>query len=84
MQPLRLIEPVPVEDDLCTALAAVENVGGWGGRLVFYAEQPCYESNTMVWVVKRKIVVPLAGLRLGNPIVRNFIDGAPSGVRVVR
>jgi hypothetical protein len=56
-----LVEPVPIEDDLCTALAVIEPVG-IGVRLVFYLEQTVYESGEAANVVKRKIVLPLPAL----------------------
>jgi hypothetical protein len=34
MESMKLIEPVPIEDDLCTGLAMIEDVE-LGGRLVF-------------------------------------------------
>jgi len=59
---LNLIEPVPIDDDLCTGIAAVEDLG-FGSRLVFYAEQTCYEAGGQrVNVVKRKIVLPAAAV----------------------
>lgn len=81
----RLVEPVPVEDDLVTALSHVEDLG-FGGRLVFYAAQTCFETGETIYVVKRKIAVPQAGLIAGNPIVRAFLEGAPPAtpLRVVK
>jgi hypothetical protein len=55
---LRLTEPVPIDDDLCTGLALVEDVG-IGLRFVVYATQTCYEDGSSVSVVKRKIVIPV-------------------------
>jgi hypothetical protein len=55
---LQLIEPVPIDDDLCSGVALIEDTGV-GARLVFYAEQTNYESNTEACVIKRKIVVPI-------------------------
>jgi hypothetical protein len=63
MERVALIEPVPIEDDLVTALSHVEDVGGWGGRLVFYHRQTCAETGAAIFVVKRKLVIDLAGLR---------------------
>jgi hypothetical protein len=62
MQDIRLIEPVPIEDELCTGLAIIEEVDGVGGRLVFYAKQTCYESGEPVLAVKRKIVLTTAAI----------------------
>lgn len=80
---LHLIEPVPIDDDLVTALSHVEDVG-FGGRLVFYATQTCFESGETVHVVRRKIVVPHVGLLRGNPMVRDFIVRAPNGAPMRR
>lgn len=85
MNKLSLVEPIPVDDDLVTALSHVEDIG-FGGRLVFYAAQTCFETGGTIYVVKRKLVVPHDGLVAGNRIVRAFIDGAPHRppVRVVK
>jgi hypothetical protein len=58
MRTLPLIEPVPIDDDLVTGLALIEDVE-LGARFVFYATQTAYESDETVFVVKRKIVLPL-------------------------
>lgn len=55
---LSLIEPVPIDDDLCSGLAQIEDVG-LGARFVFFARQTSYEAAAQVLVVKRKIVLPL-------------------------
>ncbi|HEX4114169.1 MAG TPA: hypothetical protein VH020_16670 [Stellaceae bacterium] len=55
---LPLIEPVPIDDDLCSGLAQIEDVG-LGARFVFFARQMSYEAESQVLVVKRKIVLPL-------------------------
>jgi hypothetical protein len=67
-----LIEPVPIEDDLCTGLALIEDVG-FGGRFVLYARQTCYESASTVLVVKRKIVLPLSAILPGIEMATRFI-----------
>jgi hypothetical protein len=84
MERVALIEPVPIEDDLVTALSHVEEVGGWGGRLVFYHRQTCAETGAAIFVVKRKLVIDLAGLRVGHPIVRSFIENMRSPLRQVK
>lgn len=58
---LSLIEPVPVEIELCTGLAAIEDLG-FGLCFVTYAEQRVYETGQVTRVIKRKIVFPKAGL----------------------
>jgi hypothetical protein len=55
----RLCEFVP-SDDVLAAGVLVEDVGSHGGRLVFYADQTCYEDAaavSAVQVVKCKIVL---------------------------
>jgi hypothetical protein len=79
---LRLTEPVPIDDDLCTALAYVEDLG-FGGRLVFYATQTLVETGGMLHVVKRKIVLPRAGMVKGNEMVRAFLAGKPAPLRAL-
>jgi hypothetical protein len=60
-QGLPLVEPVPIDDDLCSAIALIEPV--WiGARLVFVAEQTCHESGSRVLQIKRKVVLPLEAL----------------------
>lgn len=54
---LPLIEPVPIDDELCSGLAMIEDLG-FGGRFVFFAKQTSYETGTDLLVVKRKIVLP--------------------------
>ncbi len=58
---LPLIEPTPIDDDLCTGLALIEELG-WGARFVFDSRQSCYESGDEVRVVRRKIVLPVSAL----------------------
>jgi hypothetical protein len=58
---LPLIEPVPIDDDLCTGIARVEDLG-FAARLVLYTDQTSYETGQTVHVVKRKIVLPPSAL----------------------
>ena len=58
---LALIEPVPIDDDLCSGLALVEEAGV-GARMVFFARQRVYESGGYARVVKAKVVVPVEEL----------------------
>lgn len=58
----QLLEPVPIDDDLCTALALIEEFGD-EARLVFVHEQTVYETGEHVCAVKRKIVLPVGALR---------------------
>jgi hypothetical protein len=62
MPDLPLIEPVPIDDDLCTGLAMVEDADV-GARFVFYARQTSYEAKrAQVLVVRRKIVLPIEAI----------------------
>lgn len=70
---LRLIEPVPIDDDLCAGLALIEDVGV-GFRLVYYSRQTCYETGESMNVIKRKLVIPYDELDVANKTVRGFID----------
>jgi hypothetical protein len=69
---LRLIEPVPIEDDLCTGLAIIEDIGV-GARFVLYAEQTCYENNSIIHVVKRKIILPVEAIGPGVEMTVAFL-----------
>ncbi len=82
-----MIEPVPVEDDLCTELAMVEELE-MGARLVMVHRQSCYEQpGTSVLVVKRKIVLPLSAVRPGIERTLAFLarrDAGASGQLLLR
>lgn len=67
-----LTEPVPIEDDLCTGLALIEDVE-LGARFVLFAKQTCYESGSTVLVVKRKIVLPLPAIVTGVEMTLGFL-----------
>jgi hypothetical protein len=62
METLQLTEPVPIDDDLCTGLALIEDIE-LGARFVIYAEQTCYETGEPMQVVKAKIVLPFSAIR---------------------
>jgi hypothetical protein len=70
---IQLVEPVPIDDELCTGLALVEHVG-LGARFVFYAAQTCYESRSQIFVVKRKVVLPLTAMRPGLRTIAEFLQ----------
>ena len=53
-----LVEPVPIEDELCSGLARIEDVGGIAARFVLYHVQTLYEAGATAFVVKRKIILP--------------------------
>jgi hypothetical protein len=69
--PPRLIEPVPIEDDLCSGVV-VEDMGDLR-RLVFFADQTLYESGgERPNVVKRKIVLRPAAAHTVIEAILNF------------
>lgn len=66
----RITEPVPVDDDLCSELALIEDLN-FGARFVLVAEQTVYESGDHELVVKRKIVLTDAAIgRAFNLVLR--------------
>lgn len=70
---LRLIEPIPIEDDFISGLwPEIEDLG-FGARLTYYATQWCHESRETVHVVKRRIVAPREVLQRAHPIVRAYL-----------
>jgi hypothetical protein len=42
---LPLIELVPIDDELCSGLALIEDVSGIAARFVFYHAQTLYEAE---------------------------------------
>jgi hypothetical protein len=52
-----LIEPCPIEDDFCTELADIEDLG-CNARFVFAVRQTAYETGGPVLVLRRRIVLP--------------------------
>lgn len=70
----QLIEPVPIDDDLCTRLALIEDLGH-AARLVFVAEQTSYEAGAKVCVIKRKLVLPYWELRPASDEALRFMMG---------
>lgn len=69
---MEVTEPVPVDDDLCTQLYRIEDLG-FGARLVLVHRQTCYESDTPLLVVKRKLVLPYPELVRANQQTREFL-----------
>jgi hypothetical protein len=67
-----LIEPVPVDDDLCTRLALIEDLG-FAARFVLVHDQTCYEANSTMCVVRRKIVLPYAEIPPGIEMALGFM-----------
>lgn len=54
---LRLLEPVPVDDELCSGgLAMIEDLD-FGARFVLANRETMYETGEQVLIVKRKIVL---------------------------
>lgn len=77
MNELRLTEPVPIDDDLCSGIALIEEIDA-GVRLVLFARQTVYETGETVHVVKRKIVLPLEAFESGHKAVGTFLSSRPS------
>ncbi|MCC6172041.1 MAG: hypothetical protein IT481_08430 [Gammaproteobacteria bacterium] len=78
MPQLKLVEPVPVDDDLCTGMA-IEPLDSWGARFVMYARQTCYEAGGVeFFVVKRKIVLPMAAIRPCVDTTMTFLQHSDS------
>jgi hypothetical protein len=68
-----LIEPVHVEDDYCTGIAFVEDLGGCA-RFVLYSQQFAYEANRApLYVVRRKIVLPNEAIGPGIEMAAGYI-----------
>lgn len=77
-----LIEPVPIEDDLCSGLALIEDVD-LGLRFVLFHRQTCYETGETVLVVKRKIVLPVSAVRPALEYVAGHLARRFAGQRGV-
>lgn len=57
-----LTEPVPIDDEFCMGLAAIEDLGSCV-RFVLFSEQTCFEAgNLRVCVVRKKIVIPFSAV----------------------
>jgi hypothetical protein len=83
---VQLLEPVPVEDELCTRLALIEDLG-FGARFVLAHNETVYETGQRICVVKRKIVLPYAEIRPGIDLALRFLArhaAAAAGRRVLR
>ncbi len=76
---LRLVEPMPVEDDLCSGLALIEDLD-MGARFVLYARQTLYETGDTMNVVKRKIVLPTSAIGPGLEMAGRYL--AKRAVRI--
>lgn len=65
-----ITEPVPIDDDLCSELALIEDLE-FGARFVLVARQTLYETGERELVVKRKIVLTDAAIgRSFNMLLR--------------
>lgn len=87
LQQLPLIEPVPIDDDFCSGLAAIEDLGTHG-RFVLYVDQTIYEANNQqARVVRRKIVMSWEDALCAAQMVLAFIAARAvrlAGERVLR
>jgi hypothetical protein len=81
-----LLEPVPVEDTLCTAgLVRIEDVG-FGARFVLAHKQTCYEDGTEQRVIKLKVILTWDDVWKGLWMTWQFMArraGKLPGVRLV-
>jgi hypothetical protein len=68
-----LVEPVPIEDDLCSELALIEDLG-FGARFVLVSHQNVYETGEKVSVIKRKIVLPTYAIPPGVEMTLAFMS----------
>jgi hypothetical protein len=68
-----LIEPMPIEDEFCSGLARIEDVGGCA-RFVLYSEQTLFEAGERtVWVVRKKIVLPIQAIKPGVEMTLGYL-----------
>jgi hypothetical protein len=70
--PEGMVEPVPVEDDLCSRLGYVEDVGGYAARFYVVADQTIVENGMRICAVKRKIVLPYEAILPGIEMAGRF------------
>lgn len=75
---IRLVEPVPVDDELCSGLARIEDVAGIAARFVFYHTQILYEAGHTTFVVKRKIILPYKEIPPGMEMAADFMTRCAS------
>ncbi len=81
---IALVEPVPIEDELCSGLARIEDVAGIAARFVLYHMQPIYEVGATAFVVKRKIVLPYQSIPPVVDMVTDFMSRRMSRGRIFR
>jgi hypothetical protein len=81
---LPLVEPVPIEDELCSGLALIEDVAGIAARFVLYHTQTLYEVGTTVFVVKKKIIMPYAAIPFGVKMTAEFMARRAGGGRMLQ
>lgn len=68
-----LVEPVPIEDTLCTGgLVRIEDLG-FGARFVLAHRQTCYEDGSELLVVKDKPVLEWRDIWPGLCLTANFM-----------
>ena len=76
---LPLIEPVPIDDELCSGLALIEDVSGIAARFVFYHTQTLYEAGATAFVVKKKVVLPYGAIPFGAKMTAEFMARRTGG-----
>lgn len=72
MGTLQLVEPIPIEDDLCTGLGLIEDLDCCA-RFVLFARQTMYETGEVIYVVKRKIILPYEAIVPGIEMATTFL-----------
>lgn len=69
---MELVEVVPIEDDYCSGLACIEDLGSCA-RFVLYSRQTMYEAgNRAILNVRRKIVLPYEAIWPGIEMASAF------------
>jgi hypothetical protein len=81
---LPLVEPVPIDDELCSGLALIEDVAGVAARFVLYHTQTLYEVGATVFVVKKKIVMPYTAIPYGVKMTAEFMSRRASRGRMLQ
>lgn len=81
---IALVEPVPIEDELCSGLARIEDVAGIAARFVLFHTQTLYEVGATACVVKRKIVLPYEAIRPGFEMAADFMARRAGHGRMLR
>ncbi len=79
-----MMEPVPIEDELCSGLAWIEDVAGFAARFWLYHTQTLYEVGATAFVVKKKIILPYAAIPFGVRMTAEFMARRASRGRMLQ